>query len=181
MENRAVAAPDAALIDADPLGFREQFAAFVQEATRRQGEAGDLEQATSELSAALLDERARADAAEAVAARQEESLAALREQQVLAVAAYRQARLDGDASIPPVLVEGETVEEVDAAIARARGVVAYVRGQVEHGATDERTSPGNAAPRVPAGAPGRLPTDTTRMSSAEKLAYGAELARNGRA
>jgi hypothetical protein len=181
MESRAVAAPDAALIDADPLGFREQFAAFVQEAARRQGEAGDLEQATSELRAALADERARADAAEALAARHEEALTALREQQALAVAAYRQARLDGDASIPPVLVEGGTVEEVDAEIARARGVVAYVRGQVGHGATDERTILGNAAPRVPAGAPGRLPADTMRMSSAEKLAYGAELARNGRA
>lgn len=181
MESRPLDAPDAALIDADPLGFRERFAAFVQETARRQSEAGDLASVAAELRAALASERARADAAEATAAEQVEALAALHAEQSLAVAAYRQARLDGDASIPPVMVEGETIEEVDAAIARARSVVAYVRGQVERGAADERIAPGPPAPRVPAGAPGRLPADTTRMSSAEKLAYGAELARNGRA
>ena len=181
MESRALDAPDAALIEADPLGFRERFAAFVLETARRQSEAGDLASVAAELRAALEGERARADAAEATAARHAEALAALQTEQALAVAAYRQARLDGDASIPPVMVEGETIEEVDAAIARARGVVAYVRGQIEGGANGERIAPGPAAPRVPAGAPGRLPADTTRMSAAEKLAYGAELARNSRA
>jgi hypothetical protein len=181
MDGRPLDAPEAALIEADPLLFRERFAAFVAEAARRQDEAGELARIAAELRAALEGERARADAAEAQAARQDEAVAALHEQHALAVAAYRQALLDGDASIPPVMVEGETVEGVNAAVARARAVVEYVRGQVHRGAGDERIAPGPAAPRVPAGAFGRAPVDTTGMSAAEKLAYGAELARNGRA
>jgi uncharacterized coiled-coil protein SlyX len=181
MDNKPLDVPDAALIDADPLLFRERFAAFVAAAARQQDEAGDLARVAADLRAALAGEQARAEAAEAQAARQEEAIAALHEQHALAVAAYRQALLDGDASIPPVMVEGETVEEVNAAVARARAVVEYVRGQVERGADGERVAPGSAAPRVPAGAFGRAPLDTTGMSAAEKLAYGAELARNGRA
>ena len=64
--------------------------------------------------------------------------------------------------VPEELVSGETVEEIEAALARARNLVEKVRRQVEAEA---------ASARVPAGAPARTGADLTTLSPAEKIAY----------
>jgi hypothetical protein len=171
--------PDLGLTEADPPAFRARFSALVEAAMAREAALGEAQRQAEELRAALDAERARADAAEALAQSHAEALAVLREEHALAVAAYRQARLDGDPSLPPAMVEGETIAAVDAAIARARDVVAYVRDQIARD-TSAAQPAARTVPRVPGGAPGRLPVDSTRMTTREKLEYGAELARQGR-
>lgn len=178
MEIAGIGVPDAGLIEADPLRFKEQFGAFVATLSARQADAGAAERVRRELHAALDEMRGRAEEAEALASAHAEAAEALREQHALAIAAYRQARLDGDATLPPVLVEGQTVQEVDDAIARARAVVDYVRSRVDQGMHAPPVVPGPpAAPRVPAGAPGRTPPDTAAMTAREKLVFGTTLGR----
>jgi AcrR family transcriptional regulator len=79
-----------------------------------------------------------------------------------AVARYREALLASAPDIPGELVKGATVEEIDASLEQARGIVARVRQQLE--AQTE-------AKRVPAGAPPRLPQDLSALTAAEKIAY----------
>lgn len=180
MEIAGIGVPDVGLVEVDPLRFKEEFGAFVAALTARQSDAGAGagERVRRELHAALDETRGRAEEAEALASAHAEAADALREQHALAVASYRQARLDGDASLPPVLVEGETVQQVDDAIARARAVVDYVRSRVDQGARATPVVPAPPlAPRVPAGAPGRTPPDTAAMSPREKLVFGTTAAR----
>ena len=92
----------------------------------------------------------------------QEELAALKEQLALAVAKYRGALLASAPELPEEMVAGNTIEEVEASLARARGVVERVRKQLEARAQ---------AQRVPAGAPPRTPPDLSALSPGEKIAY----------
>ncbi len=168
--------PDYGLIEANPLVFGQQFQAFIKALSAHQSEAGDLERVNADLHAALEGATGQLQEAQQLAQQHEEAAAALRTQHGLAVAAYRQAMLDGDASIPPELVQGQSIEEVDAALTKARAVVEYVREKV--------ATPGGAgvpgatalAPRVPGGAPGRTLPDLSGMTAREKLIFGTSRA-----
>ena len=91
---------------------------------------------------------------------------------------------NGDPSLPPALVQGQTIDEVDAALEKARGVVEYVREKVLAG--NGAGLPGQTAraaeppPRVPAGAPGRTLPDLSGMTAREKLIFGTSFAASGR-
>ncbi len=153
--------PDYGLIDGDPLTFKQRFQAFVDALTAHQSHAGD-----DELRTQLEEAQRLRQEAEQQAQLQREAAETLAERHRLAVAAYRQARLDGDASIPPELVQGESVEDVDAALAKARAVVEYIREklQSEGGAgVPGQTVRAPLPPRVPAGAPGRSLPDVSAM------------------
>ena len=67
--------------------------------------------------------------------------------------------------LPEELVTGETVEEVEQALQRARETVSNVRGHLESQAQ---------AGRVPVGAPPRSAPDLAGMSSEEKIRYGLQ-------
>ena len=67
--------------------------------------------------------------------------------------------------LPEELVTGETVEEVEQALQRARETVSNVRGHLESQAQ---------AGRVPVGAPPRSGPDLAGMSSEEKIRYGLQ-------
>lgn len=83
--------------------------------------------------------------------------AALRE----AAERYRDAVLRSAPEVPPELVGGATVEEIDRALAAARQTVDAVRRRLaEHAATE----------RVPAGAPPRGAPDVAALSPREKIA-----------
>ena len=65
--------------------------------------------------------------------------------------------------LPADLVEGDTVEEVDVAVARARQTVAQIRQHLEQQAQ---------AQRVPAGAPARGGPDPSALTPGEKIRLG---------
>ena len=79
-----------------------------------------------------------------------------------AVAKYRAALLATAPEIPTELVKGESIDEIDASLEQARGIVSKVRQQLEADAE---------ANKVPAGAPERTPQDLSALSPAEKIAY----------
>jgi hypothetical protein len=79
-----------------------------------------------------------------------------------AVAKYRAAVVASAPGIPQELVKGESLDEIDASLEVARGIVSKVRQQLEVEAE---------ANKVPAGAPPRMPQDLSALSPAEKIAY----------
>jgi chromosome segregation ATPase len=80
-----------------------------------------------------------------------------------AVQRVRQSVLEREPELPEGLVAGETVTEIDAAVARARQAVAQVRQHLEQRAQTQR---------VPAGAPVRAAPDVSGMTAAEKIRAG---------
>jgi hypothetical protein len=79
-----------------------------------------------------------------------------------AVAKYRAALIASSPAIPAELIQGTTIEEVDASLELARGIVSKVKQQLESEAD---------ARHVPAGAPQRTPQDLSALTPAEKIAY----------
>jgi len=86
-----------------------------------------------------------------------------------AVAKYREAVL-GDPALVGVadLITGDSIEALDAAVERAKGIATKVREEIEKA---------NASRGVPAGGNTRQPADTADMSAAEKIRAGVEAAR----
>jgi hypothetical protein len=85
-----------------------------------------------------------------------------------AVARYRHAVLAAEPALPPELVEGESLESVDASVEAARRAVAQIRERLVEEAEDA------ASRGFPAGAPGRSDPGTEGMSATEKIAFGLE-------
>ncbi len=115
------------------------------------------------------DWKAKSDALQARIARLEQGIAsrdgeltAIKQSLSGAAAKYRAAVLAGAPGIPQELVKGESLDEVDASLELARGIVSRVRQQLEVEAE---------ANKVPAGAPPRMPQDLSALSPAEKIAY----------
>jgi len=79
-----------------------------------------------------------------------------------AVAKYRAALLATAPEIPAELIKGESIDQIDASLEQARGIVSKVRQQLEADAE---------ANKVPTGAPERTPQDLSALSPAEKIAY----------
>jgi len=104
----------------------------------------------------------------------ETALNGLQEQAAGMAASHRQAvtayaRL-ASAAVPgilPEMVTGETIEEVDASLARARSLIERVREEIEAGLTHEA---------VPAGAPPRQTAPVTGFTAAEKIRYAVSRA-----
>ena len=119
----------------------------------------------AELEAVAAAEAETHDALAAALADATRALEAQREATRAAVARYREALLASDAALPPDLVAGETLEELDASVAAARQAVALIRERV---AAEAREHPHG----FPVGAPARTPHPTHTMSSAEKIAAG---------
>ncbi|MFN8584339.1 MAG: hypothetical protein U0446_03295 [Dehalococcoidia bacterium] len=113
---------------------------------------------------------AETDSTSAVEAALEATRRELEEQRRLAltaVARYRDAALAAEPELPPELVSGQTVEEVDASLAAARSTVASIRQRLSEGAESSMRG-------FPAGAPARLGGSTEGLSAAEKIARGLE-------
>ncbi|MDA0988931.1 MAG: hypothetical protein O2783_07410 [Chloroflexi bacterium] len=80
-----------------------------------------------------------------------------------AVALYRTSLLAAEPEILEEMVQGTTVEEIDASLARARQMVEQVRTQMESQASQER---------IPFGAPVRSAPDISGLSPQEKILLG---------
>ena len=98
---------------------------------------------------------------QSIASRDDE-LTAIKQLLSGAVAKYRDAVLASAPGIPQELVKGESLDEIDASLETARGIVSKVRQQLEVEAE---------ANKVPTGAPPRMPQDLSALSPAEKIAY----------
>jgi DNA repair exonuclease SbcCD ATPase subunit len=132
-------------------------------AADREARAVHLEETLAQAKAevASRDEQLAAAQAELVAARSEAE--GLRASLRSAAERYRQAVLASQSEVPPDLVGGETVEEVDRQLEAALRMVAQLKSHLESQAQ---------AQRVPTGAPARRAPDLAALSPTEKISYG---------
>jgi fused signal recognition particle receptor len=143
--------------------LRGELAAARSEAERLEAEAAnaaaEAEQARGQLQAAgdTIAARER-EAAELRAGLEGES-----QRRRDAVARYAAAVLRAEPGLPPELVRGDTLEEVDASLEAARAVVGRVRSL---------SKARSESARAPAGAPPRAAPDLSGMSPEEKIRYG---------
>ncbi len=109
-------------------------------------------------------ERARVELTErnAEVERLNESTATLNENLARAVNAYREEVVRANPGLTLELVGGETVDEVNASLEKAKGVVELVRKSLESGMAEDR---------VPAGAPPRTAPDLSSLTPVEKIKY----------
>ena len=140
-------------------GLQEELVGARAEAERLAEELADREARAQELAAGMESlrrdlEAARQDVVQARTAAAEESRQ-LAER-------YRAALVQAAPDVPPDLIQGESVEELDRALAAAREIVARVREQVQT----------QAAARIPTGSPVRGAPDLGGLSPAEKIRMG---------
>jgi uncharacterized phage infection (PIP) family protein YhgE len=139
-------------------------------AADREARAAHLEETLAQLREEHGQLSASLNEAQAQLAARDDELAALRQeaealQASLKAAAgkYRDAVLARRPEVPPDLVGGETVEEVDEQLEAALRMVAQLRSHLESQAQ---------AQRVPTGAPARRAPDLSALSPAEKIVHG---------
>ena len=152
--------------------LEEQLAAAQAEIDRLQATAADREARAAHVESQLAGLRQELSQARDESQGREQELAGLTdrasslEAQVRSAAQrYRELALERSPELPQELVAGETVEEIDQAIERARETVAKVRGHLESQAQ---------AGRVPVGAPVRSGPDLSGLSAEEKIRAGLE-------
>ncbi len=150
----------------------EELAAARSELERLQVTAADREARAAHLEAQLSQVREElAQARNETQARDQELAGlgertqALQAQVQSAAQRYRELALEQASELPAELVTGETVEEVDQALQRARETVSKVRGHLESQAQ---------AGRVPVGAPPRSGPDLSALSAEEKIRFGVQ-------
>ena len=152
--------------------LQDELAATRAELERLQVTAADREARTSHLDAQLAQVRDELEASRSQAQASEQELASLRDRseslqtQVQGSAQrYRELALQQAPELPADLVVGETVEEVQESLQRARETVARVRGHLEQQAQ---------AGRVPVGAPPRSGPDMSGLSAEDKIRLGLQ-------
>lgn len=138
----------------------EQLQAAVAD---REARAAHLESQRAELKEQLEQARREIEAREREQAEQRERIEGLEAAIRRSARRYRELALEQAPELPAELVAGDTVEEVDAAIQRARETVSKVRGHLEAQAQ---------AGRVPMGAPARSEPDLSALSAEEKIKLG---------
>ena len=131
----------------------------------REARSAHLESELAEALAELATAQDTAKARDLELAGVSERTQALESQARDAAQRYRDLALRGAPELPEELVAGETVEEVEQALQRARETVSNVRGHLESQAQ---------AGRVPVGAPPRSGPDLAGMSSEEKIRFGLQ-------
>jgi len=129
--------------------FEQRIVALEESLAQRDARIGEME-ATLEQSESTLKERE--DEVEKVGA-----------QLAQAVAVYRTSLLAAEPEIPEEMVQGTTVDEIEASLAGARQMVEQVRTQLESQAYQER---------IPFGAPARSAPDISGLSPQEKILLG---------
>lgn len=127
-------------------------------------------EALAELAAVTESEAEDASAVEAALEATRRELEEQRRLALAAVARYREAALAAEPELPPELVTGATIEEVDASLAAARRTVAQIRERL----AEESETAQSFARGFPMGAPARLGPSAEGLSAAEKIARGLE-------
>lgn len=151
------------MISEELTAVQEELAEARAELEGLQVGAADSEARASHLESQETELRRELAQANDEAAAREEELAGLRQQTRSSAERYRELVLQQAPELPAELVTGETVEEIDVALQRARETVLKVRGHLESQAQ---------AGRVPVGAPARSGPDLTALSPEEKIRFG---------
>jgi uncharacterized phage infection (PIP) family protein YhgE len=163
--------------DEDMAALQDELTEAQTEVDRLQTIAADREARAAHLEETLTElreEQGRLSAslreAQVQFAARDEELAALRPEVAAlqaslkaAASKYRDALLASQPEVPPDLVGGETVEEVDQQLEGALRMVAQLRTHLESQAQTLR---------VPTGAPARRAADLSALSPAEKIVHG---------
>lgn len=110
------------------------------------------------------EERGRLEAELALT---EAALEAERSATRAALERYRAALLAAEPELPPDLVQGDTLEELEEALTSARGAVARIRDRLQAEGEDAPSAGG-----FPVGAPARGGAAREALTSAEKIAAG---------
>ena len=122
------------------------------------------------------------EAMQAELAARDERVASLEEQVITlerelstTVSRYRLALLDTALEVPGDLVSGETAEELESSLAKAKGVVEQVRTRLLEGMESTSQDTEQPGQSIPAGAPPRTPNDASAdLSAREKITLGLE-------
>jgi hypothetical protein len=140
----------------------EAFAGTLEEFV---GDDGDAlpEEVQAELEALAEAELEPANDLERALAEAQRALDEQRDRTRRAVERYRAALLAAEPDLPPDLVHGESIEDIDAAAETARAMVARIRERVEASRPRERGFPVGAPPRG---------VTYRSMSASEKIAVG---------
>jgi hypothetical protein len=85
---------------------------------------------------------------------------------------YRAAVLAAEPELPPELVQGDSLEALEASLAAARATVSGVRRRLEEQAG--QYGDGEGLRGFPAGAPPRASAPTSDLTAEEKIRYGLE-------
>ena len=155
-EPAALLDPDTVDPDGEPLPDDVQTEI---EALAAKGLANDAAQAAEA-------ESERARRLEAALAAAQHELARQRDLACTAVARYREAVLAAEPDLPPEMVRGQSIEDVDASIVAARTMVARVRERVESRRPSERG--------FPAGASARESSAQGHLTARQKIAAGLQ-------
>lgn len=158
--------------ESELIDTQEELAATKAELELLQVSTADREARTAHVESELGDALAELAAAQDTATARDLELASMSEraqtleQQVRnATQRYREQALQQAPELPEELVTGETVEEIDLALQRARETVSNVRGRLESEAQ---------AGRIPVGAPPRSGPDFSAMDADEKIRFGLQ-------
>ncbi len=111
------------------------------------------------------DLQRQADDARAEAAANGAAADALRTQLAEALQRYRELLLSKDPDVPPDMVEGNTIAEIEASYTRASGLVETLRLRAAEQAAQQR---------VPAGAPARRAMDPAGLTPQQKIMLGLQ-------
>jgi chromosome segregation ATPase len=134
------------------VGARAEAARLTEEAAERAARAEQLTQEMGSLRQELETVRLEATQARTGAAEESRRLAER----------FRSVLLQTAPEVPPEMVQGDNVDELDHSLAAARQIVARVREQVQT----------QTASRVPAGSPVRSGVRVDSLSPAEKIRLG---------
>lgn len=169
----ATAAPDD-VDDGDPVTYVDPFEDDVDREFVSDDGDGLPDEVLAELEAlASTDFDDGTAALESALAEAQRELAQQRTLTRLAVARYRDALLAAEPELPPDLVHGETLEEIEASAVSARDAVARIRERV----ATERMEPTGRPRGFPVGAPARSSERGhahSTMSAHEKIAAGLQ-------
>ena len=113
-----------------------------------------------------------AEQQKAAAEEKDKGFASLSAQHDGAVTAYRDLVLKSNPLLPADMITGATIEEVNASVEKANGIIGQVREGLEQQKqqTTQQTT-------IPAGSPGRAPADLSNMTTREKINYGLDQAK----
>jgi hypothetical protein len=120
------------------------------------------------------DVKARGEEAEGLktaVTEKDKGFASLSQNFEAAVGAYRNQVLKSNPLIPAELVLGNTITDIDQAVAKATAIV----GKIKENLTKEIQQT-----VIPAGSPGRTPPDPSGLSPKEKIAQGIQAKRKER-
>jgi vacuolar-type H+-ATPase subunit I/STV1 len=145
----------------DLEAIKAQLEEEKQAKTAAESALSEKDERIASLESSLSEAKSRLDRDEAAAA----ELAQVKEANIQAVSKYLGVVRSANPTIPQDAIVGETIEEIDAALAKATTIAESVKASLEAQAKETK---------VPAGAPARTEISVEGLSPREKIAAGIQ-------